>query len=66
MMPWQNAQANARRKNGLWRVRILRANLLEARQSDWKDEAVLVILTFANFGDRLGGLFGRSGCDQKR
>ena len=28
--------------------------LLEARQSDWKDEAVLVILYFANFGNRLG------------
>ena len=39
--------------------------LLEARQSDWKDEFVLLVLTAANFGDRLGGLQRRSGCSRK-
>tara|TARA_B100001094_G_scaffold329407_1_gene392067 strand:+ start:622 stop:900 length:279 start_codon:yes stop_codon:yes gene_type:complete len=39
--------------------------LLEARQSDWKDEAVLIILSFAHIGDRLGGLLGRSRISRK-
>ena len=36
--------------------------LLEARQSDWKDEAVLIILSFARVGARLGSHIGRSNC----
>ena len=34
--------------------------LLEARQSDWKDEAVLIILTAANSNSGLGSRIGRS------
>ena len=37
--------------------------LLEARQSDWKDEAVLIILKFARVGARLGSDIGRSNSD---
>ena len=35
-------------------MKLTRANLLEARQSDWKDEAVLIILKFARVGAGLG------------
>ena len=34
--------------------------LLEARQSDWKDEAVFIILKFARVGAGLGSHLGRS------
>ena len=34
-----------------------KVNYLEARQSDWKDEFVLLVINGANFGDRLGGRF---------
>jgi hypothetical protein len=34
--------------------------LLEARQSDWKDEAVLDNIKFARVGARLGSRIGRS------
>jgi hypothetical protein len=37
--------------------------LLEARQSDWKDEAVLIILKFARVGARLGSRIRRSNSD---
>ena len=40
--------------------------LLEARQSDWKDEFVLLVLNGANFGDRLGGLQRTIRVQQKR
>ena len=36
--------------------------LLEARQSDWKDEFVLVVLTLPILVIAWGGLLGRSGC----
>ena len=35
--------------------------LLEARQSDWKDEAVLIILSLPVIGAGLGSRIGRSG-----
>ena len=37
--------------------------LLEARQSDWKDEAVLIILKFARVGARICSHIGRPNCD---
>ena len=37
--------------------------LLEARQSDWKDEAVLIILSFARSYFGLGSRIRRSNCD---
>ena len=37
--------------------------LLEARQSDWKDEAVLIILSLPNGNFGLGSRIGRSGSD---
>jgi hypothetical protein len=38
--------------------------LLEARQSDWKDEAVLIILSDCPYSSAgLGGRIGRSGSD---
>jgi hypothetical protein len=42
--------------------------LLEARQSDWKDEFVFGRINAANFGDCVRGLLGRSGrfCQDKR
>ena len=39
-----DAQANACRKDGS-RKEAYQGKLLEARQSDWKDEAVLIILS---------------------
>ena len=37
--------------------------LLEARQSDWKDEAVLIILSLPVVGAGLGSRIGRSHSD---
>ena len=39
--------------------------LLEARQSDWKDEFSFARINGANFGDRLGGLQRGSWCSRK-
>ncbi len=36
--------------------------LLEARQNDYKDEVVLFDINAPNFGARIWGVVGRSGC----
>jgi hypothetical protein len=40
--------------------------LLEARQSDWKDEFVLVVSHAPDISDRLRGLLGRSRVQQHK
>ena len=57
-MAMSEAQLNACFTYGLKAKKLTKVNLLEARQSDWKDEAVLIISKFARVGAGLGSRIG--------